>query len=126
VSERVGNEQNDVEGPLRCPTCGTPYHAGDRFCAQCGAALAAASPPPPTAAESTPATAPARRDDAIWLFAAPPRTVIGGGVLLLLLAVALLAIGQLDDTGTIVMASICLAPLALLTVAIGVVRGIAR
>jgi hypothetical protein len=126
VSERVVNEQNDVAGTLRCPTCNALYHAGDRFCAQCGTALAAPAPTTPPDSESAAATAAPKRDDAIWLFAAPPRTVIGGGVLLLLLAVALLAIGQLDRTGTLVMASICLAPLALLTVLIGVVRGIAR
>jgi len=25
---------------LRCPNCGTPYHAGDTFCSKCGTSLA--------------------------------------------------------------------------------------
>ena len=127
MSERVGDAQTGAEGEWRCPSCGTPYHAGDRFCARCGTVLpspvATAAAPEP---ESATTDGPRKRDDALWLFAATPRTVIGGGILLLLLAVALLVVGQLDHTGTIVMASICLAPLALLTLAIGVVRGIAR
>ena len=121
-------------GEPRCPVCGTPHRAGDRYCAQCGAALqapdAAARPLAAPAIASIPdeegeaaAAPPAKRDEnAAWLFAARPLTVIGGGFLLLLLATALLAIGQRDDTGTIVMASICLTPLALLTVVIGLAR----
>jgi hypothetical protein len=120
------DDRNGVTGSLRCPTCEAPYHAGDRFCAQCGAALAAPASSPPPGTESAAAPAATKRDDAIWLFAAPPRAVVGGGILLLLLAVALLVVGQLDRTGTLVMASICLAPLALLTMAIGVVRWVAR
>jgi hypothetical protein len=127
-------EGNVRESETRCPTCGTPHRAEDRYCAQCGAALpllepdapprtAIASPAPEeTAGEATP-TAPAEREERpAWLFAARPATVIGGGALLLLLAGALLVIGQRDTTGTIVMLSFCLAPLALLTAAIGVVR----
>lgn len=41
---------------LRCPTCGKPYEAGDRFCMGCGASLAAAGPAAP-AARPTPAPA---------------------------------------------------------------------
>jgi hypothetical protein len=47
-------------------------------------------------------------------------------LLLLLLAAALLAIGQRDDTGTIVMLSFCAAPLGLLVLLIGIARYIAR
>jgi hypothetical protein len=53
---------------------------------------------------------------------ARPATVIVGGIALLLLAVLLLAIGQRDDTGTIVMLSICTAPLGVLTLVIGIAR----
>ena len=63
---------------------------------------------------------------AAWIFGARPAAVIGGGLLLLLLAAALLAIGQRDDTGTIVMLSFCAAPLGLLVLLIGIARYIAR
>jgi hypothetical protein len=46
-------------------------------------------------------------------------------LLLLLLAAALLAIGQRDVTGTIVMLSFCAAPLGLLVLLIGIARYIA-
>jgi hypothetical protein len=52
-----------------------------------------------------------------------------GGLLLLLLAAALLVAGQRDDTGTIVMLSICTAPLGLMVLVIGIARyigGVAR
>ena len=127
MSERAENDWIGAVGSLRCPTCQTPYQAGDHFCAQCGTDLTApSSPAAPAGDPAIAADAPSKQEQPIWLFAAPPRAVIGGGVLLLLLAAALLAIGQLDHTGTIVMASICLAPLALLTVAIGIVRGVTR
>jgi hypothetical protein len=68
----------------------------------------------------------ADQESAAWIFGARPATVIGGGFLLLLLAAALLAIGQRDDTGTIVMLSFCAAPLGLLVLLIGIARYIAR
>jgi hypothetical protein len=46
-------------------------------------------------------------------------------VLLLVLAVVLLAVGQLDRTGTIVMLSICAVPLGLIVIVIGLARAIA-
>ncbi|MDQ3225880.1 MAG: hypothetical protein M3Q50_04520, partial [Chloroflexota bacterium] len=120
---------------------------GDRFCADCGAALPALPPgsepglererppgavpvlldtdvsaPDPARAEAAPSE---DRENAAWLLGARPAAVIGGGLLLLLLAVALLAIGQRDATGTLVMLSICTAPLGLLTLAIGIARSIA-
>jgi hypothetical protein len=65
------------------------------------------------------------QERAAWIFGARPATVIIGGLLLLGLAAALLAIGQRDDTGTIVMLSLCTAPLGLLILAIGIARAIA-
>jgi hypothetical protein len=65
------------------------------------------------------------QESAAWIFGARPAAVVGGGVLLLLLAAALLAIGQRDDTGTIVMLSFCAAPLGLLVLLIGIARYIA-
>ena len=65
------------------------------------------------------------QENAAWIFGARPATVVGGGLLLLLLAAALLAIGQRDDTGTIVMLSFCAAPLGLLVLLIGIARYIA-
>ena len=58
------------------------------------------------------------------MLGAAPTAVIGGGFLLLLLAAALLFIGQRDATGTIVMLSICVTPLALLVIVVGIVRAI--
>jgi hypothetical protein len=65
------------------------------------------------------------KENAAWIFGARPAAVVGGGLLLLLLAVALLAIGQRDDTGTIVMLSFCAAPVGLLVLLIGIARYIA-
>jgi hypothetical protein len=62
------------------------------------------------------------QENAAWIFGARPTAVTGGGLLLLLLAAALLAIGQRDDTGTIVMLSFCAAPLGLLVLLIGIAR----
>ena len=121
VSERESDGQDREAGALRCAVCGTPYDAGDRFCARCGAVLAA--PEPPLAEPAPPAAQP--RDDAAWVLGARPTTVIGAGIALLLLAVLLLAVGQRDDTGTIVMLAICTAPLGLLTLLIGIGRYVA-
>lgn len=59
------------------------------------------------------------------MLGATPTSVIGGGILLLLLAVVLLFVGQMDKTGTIVMLSICVTPLALLVLLVGIVRAVA-
>jgi len=107
--------------------------AGDRFCAECGAPLPAPGAERATTTQaiatpestvSPPTTNDRPQEPALWLFAATPTAVIVGGLLLLLLAAALLAIGQLDHTGTIVIISFFIAPIALLTIAIGVVRAI--
>ena len=66
------------------------------------------------------------KENAAWIFGARPIAVVGGGLLLLLLAAALLAIGQRDVTGTIVMLSFCAAPLGLLVLLIGIARYIAN
>lgn len=114
-----------------CPSCGTAYTPGDRFCSECGTALpapASGSAVPPTVtplAAPAPAPAqPAEERNSLWLLAAKPSAVIGGGVLLLLLAALLLFAGQADRTGTIVMLAICLTPLALITLLIGLARGL--
>lgn len=123
--ERAGTERRDTRSV--CPACGTPHDAGDRYCAECGAALPtsesspAAGSPEAEPAASSPASA---RDGSLWVLGAAPATVIGGGLLMLLLAAALLFIGQRDDTGTIVMLSICVTPLALLVMVIGIARAV--
>jgi hypothetical protein len=68
----------------------------------------------------------ATRDNSLWVLAARPTAVIGGGLLLALLAVALLFIGQRDETGTLVMLAICASPLALLIIVIGLIRALLR
>ena len=120
MTEREANDRMRDEPSQRCATCDTPYDPGDRFCAQCGAALPeAVQPAPPAPAEPRPEERPA------WVLGARPTTVIVGGIALLALAALLLAIGQIDDTGTIVMLSICTAPLGLLTLLIGIARYVA-
>ena len=123
MSEQEPDHQAGEERALRCAACGTLYRAGDRFCAQCGASLPAPEQGPPQSAQSE--DAPQEAEQAAWVLGARPGAVIVGGIALLLLAVVLLAIGQRDDTGTIVMLSICTAPLGLLTLVIGIARYIA-
>lgn len=139
MSERGRDDPEPGAGLPVCPACGARNLPGDRFCAECGTLLA--SPPPdrnpesgvtpqPLAASASlpaPASPPGEPapENPAWVLGARPAAVIGGGVALLLLAAALLAIGQVDDTGTIVMLSICLAPLGLLTLAIGIARQLA-
>jgi hypothetical protein len=136
VTERERDHRAEEE-TLVCRVCGTANRIGDRFCAECGALLPAIPVPLAAGSAAAPLTlnagtpdAPrgARKTDqenAAWVLGARPMTVIAGGLLLLLLAVALLAIGQRDDTGTIVMLSICTAPLGLMVLVIGIARYIA-
>jgi hypothetical protein len=134
VSDRERNGMGQSAARLNCPACGHLYTAGDRFCAECGAALPpvqapareqpengwAASPPAPvTSIVSEPM---AESDGGFWVLGAAPTSVIGGGILLLLLAAILLFVGQMDKTGTIVMLSICVTPIALLVLLVGIVR----
>jgi hypothetical protein len=134
MDERQGREETIV-----CTVCGTANLAGDQYCAECGAPLplqatpvvgetpAAPLPRQPEISASDAPQAPrtTEQENAAWIFGARPATVVGGGLLLLLLAAALLAIGQRDDTGTIVMLSFCAAPLGLLVLLIGIARYIA-
>jgi hypothetical protein len=136
VSERDKDERQRGGETVNCTVCGTSNLAGDHYCAECGAPLPRQ---PGTVGGETPAVpetletgAPAPdatqgprnpdQENAAWIFGARPAAVVGGGVLLLLLAAALLAIGQRDDTGTIVMLSFCAAPLGLLVLLIGIAR----
>jgi hypothetical protein len=141
VSERDKDERQPEQETIACGVCGTSNLAGDHYCAECGAPLprqsqvapsdgeAPAAPPTlqpgVTATDASPAPRTTDQETAAWIFGARPPAVIGGGVLLLLLAAALLAIGQRDDTGTIVMLSLCAAPLGLLVLLIGIARSIA-
>ena len=141
MSDRERNGMGQSAARLNCPTCGHLYTAGDRFCAECGATLAMEQAPPreepgtpwdvsPAAPPLSLATAPApepvaESEGSFWVLGATPAAVMGGGILLLLLAVVLLFVGQLDNTGTIVMLSICVAPIALLVLLIGIVRAVA-
>ncbi|MCD6031487.1 MAG: Double zinc ribbon [Thermomicrobiales bacterium] len=145
MSEREVDERQRGEETVACRVCGTSNLAGDRFCAECGALLpsrweafpaeggASAAPLSLQTGASAPDASQSPkhpdRENAAWIFGARPAAVIGGGLLLLLLAAALLAIGQRDDTGTIVMLSFCAAPLGLLVLLIGIARyvgGVAR
>ena len=141
VSERDVDERQPERERIACSVCGTSNLAGDHYCAECGAPLpsplqaspaggeaAAGSPTLQTGASAPDASRNARNPDqetAAWIFGARPAAVIGGGLLLLVLAAALLAIGQRDDTGTVVMLSFCAAPLGLLVLLIGIARYIA-
>ena len=137
MTERESENREPGDAARVCPVCGTSNRIGDRFCAECGALL----PPRPADAPSSSASpasdvgafvhdtsqSPMNTDaqNAAWIIGARPTAVIVGGLLLLLLAAALMAIGQRDDTGTIVMLSICTAPLGLLVLVIGIARYIA-
>lgn len=118
-------EDRDAAGVSRvCLVCGTRSRPGDRYCAECGALLPEAEPgviPIPLSV----APLPAPSEEQTWLFGSRPVAVVGGGIVLLLLAAVLLAVGQLDATGTVVMLAICLTPLGLLTIAIGIGRQVA-
>jgi hypothetical protein len=140
VSEREMDERQRGEETIVCTVCGTANLASDRYCAECGAPLPQRASPevgdtptaplPQQAEMSAPDASPApgttEKENAAWIFGARPATVVGGGLLLLLLAAALLAIGQRDDTGTIVMLSFCAAPLGFLVLLIGIARYIAN
>jgi hypothetical protein len=137
VSELEMDERQRGEETIVCTVCGTANLASDRYCAECGSPLPQRASPedgetlagplqtgmPAPDASQAPGTT--EKENAAWIFGARPATVVGGGLLLLLLAAALLAIGQRDDTGTIVMLSFCAAPLGLLVLLIGLARYIA-
>jgi hypothetical protein len=140
VSEPEMDDQQRGPETIVCSVCGTSNAVGDRYCAECGAPLPLQAPAADGETHADPLTQPtevssldasrhpknADQENAAWIFGARPTAVIGGGLLLLLLAAALLAIGQRDDTGTIVMLSFCAAPLGLLVLLIGIARYIAR
>jgi hypothetical protein len=136
VSEPEMDDQQRGPETIVCSVCGTSNAAGDHYCAECGAPLPLQAPAADGETLAAPLTTPtgvsavdasrrpknADQENAAWIFGARPAAVIGGGLLLLLLAAALLAVGQRDDTGTIVMLSFCAAPLGLLVLLIGVAR----
>jgi hypothetical protein len=123
VDERQAEDRDPAEVGRVCLVCGTRSRPGDRYCAECGALLPASVPGPIPAPEmATPAPP---EEEPTWLFGTRPLAVIAGGVLVLLLAALLLAVGQFDATGTIVMLAICLTPLGLLVIVIGFGRQIA-
>ncbi len=140
MSEREMDEQQRGEETIVCTVCGTvesrrrPLLRGmrrtlalSRRPAADGETPAAPLPVQPemSAPDASRAPRTSDKENAAWIFGARPAAVVGGGLLLLLLAAALLAIGQRDDTGTIVMLSFCAAPLGLLVLLIGIARYIA-
>ena len=125
--------RSNVAATRLCPECQAPYEPGDRFCSSCGTVLPVETPQPVVTSATSPATtaitpAPRHedRETTFWVLSAAPGSVMLGGVLLLLLALALLLVGQLEPTGTIVIISFMLAPLGLLVLAFGVLRAVLR
>lgn len=132
--ERNLTTRSNVAATRLCPECQAPYEPGDRFCSSCGTVLPAEAPASvisTASATTTPTTitpAPRReeKESTFWVLSAAPGSVMLGGVLLIVLAVALLLVGQLDPTGTIVILSLMLAPLGLLVLAFGILRAVLR
>lgn len=131
--ERDLTTRSESAATWLCPECQAPYEAGDRFCSSCGGVLPAETPHIVTTA-TTPAVSPAatsvpqqeEKETTFWVLSAAPSSVMLGGVILMLIALALLLVGQLEPTGTIVMLSFMLAPLGLLVLAFGVLRAVLR
>lgn len=130
--ERNLTTRSDAAATRLCPGCQAPYEPGDRFCSSCGTVLPAETPQAvlttPPAATTAVAPAPRQEDKetTFWVLSAAPSSVMLGGVFLMLIALALLLVGQLEPTGTIVMLSFMLAPLGLLVLAFGVLRAVLR
>jgi zinc-ribbon domain len=131
--ERNLTTRSDAATTWLCPECQAPYEPGDRFCSSCGTVLPAETPQavltsaaPTTTAVITPAPRQEDRETTFWVLSAAPSSVMLGGVFLMLIALALLLVGQLEPTGTIVMLSFMLAPLGLLVLAFGVLRAVLR
>lgn len=131
--ERNLATRSETAATRLCPECQAPYEPGDRFCSSCGGVLPSDAPPAtlttataPTTAAIAPAPRPDEHESTFWVLSAAPSSVMLGGVLLMLIALALLLVGQLEPTGTIVMISFMLAPLGLLVLAFGVLRGVLR
>jgi hypothetical protein len=130
--ERNLTTRSDAAVTRLCPGCQAPYESGDRFCSSCGTVLPAETPQAvvtsaaTTDAAITPAPRQEDRETTFWVLSAAPSSVMLGGVFLMLIALALLLVGQLEPTGTIVMLSFMLAPLGLLVLAFGVLRTVLR
>lgn len=131
--ERNLTTRSETAATRPCPECQEPYEPGDRFCSSCGAVLPAEAPQtmvttaaPAASAAVAPARKPDDKDTTFWVLSAAPSSVMLGGVFLMLIALALLLVGQLEPTGTLVMLSFMLAPLGLLVLAFGVLRAVLR
>lgn len=131
--ERNLTTRSEAAATRLCPGCQAPYEPGDRFCSSCGTVLPAEAPQavvtaatPTTTAAIAPAPRQDDRENTFWVLSAAPSSVMLGGVFLMLIALALLLVGQLEPTGTIVMLSFMLAPLGLLVLAFGVLRAVLR
>lgn len=131
--ERNLTTRSDAAATRPCPECQAPYEPGDRFCSSCGTVLPAETPQAVVTSSTSSAVtaiAPAPRQEdketTFWVLSAAPSSVMLGGVILMLIALALLLVGQLEPTGTIVMLSFMLAPLGLLVLAFGLLRAVLR
>ncbi|MFM9108405.1 MAG: hypothetical protein ACKOWF_17095 [Chloroflexota bacterium] len=100
---------------IRCAECGAVQQPSDRYCSQCGAAM------PATAGTVAAVPEPARS----WFTATRASSMLGSALILLIGALLLMAIGQIDHTGTIVIISLLVLEAAAAMALLGIVRGVA-
>lgn len=100
---------------IHCATCGATLQPTDRYCSQCGSGIPLAR----AAVDSAPPE-PSRS----WFTSTRASSMLGSALMLLAGALLLMAIGQIDHTGTIVIVSLLVLEAAAAMLLLGVARGL--